>query len=128
MKYTIKTSAKRNMFGKRTGKFSAGLMADDSGVAAYEVEADTATDAKDALINALGVLADHQYKRRYLFCGDGRTILIVYMTASGACYDIIDDERAHASGCMTSQSFDACVKAAEAHAESSYGGVRHKLS
>ncbi len=127
MAYTITHESARTMLGKRTGKIRASIIGADRGVPAYQVEGDTPTEAKQALLNGLGTLAEHQHKRRYLFCGDGQTILVVYMLTDGAAYDIISADRPHPSGCMTSLSFDACVKAAESHAEQSYGGVRRSM-
>lgn len=122
--YTIAVKAKRTMFGKCTGVMEARIEAPDA-APSLTAEGKGIGAARMALINKLGVLAAAAGRHAYIYCGDGKTILVVYFQGECWGYDIIDPDRAYPSGCwMPVADFNAVVTAAKSHAGQSYGGVR----
>lgn len=110
------------MFGKRTSKFIASITG-RYGSDVATMEGTTAADAKTELLKALAILAEHDIKRTYVFCGDGETVLHVYRTFNGWAYDITSAKRTTSTGChMNCETRKQAEDQAIAHADQSYGG------
>lgn len=113
----------RTMFGKR-GKGYVARFGRDA-----DVRGATKTEAKQNLLDYLAAIEEHHRTRRYVICGDGQTVLVIYWYGAGWAYDIIDRERTNSCGCMTRHTDLAqVVKDASSHAEQSYGGVVRVIS
>lgn len=121
--YQIITEPQKTMFGKRTGSIIARLESDWSSNV-QSAAAPTATLAKQALLNKLGQMASND-QRAYVFCGDGKTVLVVSFAGESWQYDIVDAERTMRGGCIMPSvgSFNEAKARAAEHADQSYGGV-----
>src|SRR5262245_13015422 len=117
----IETSPVKSMFGKKTGRYVARL-------GTVSIEGDTREHAKANLLEHLDNLDSNHARRRYLFCGDNKTILVVHWSNNAWAYDIIDSERDYACSClMSSTCLDTAIDRARSHADQSYGGVIKQL-
>lgn len=125
--FEITTTANKTMFGKRTGGHKAALRP-VGGSMVLDADGANVTEAKSALLNKLGRMAQHTYQHTYVFCGDGQTVLVVHFAGECWGYDIVDAERSVPCGCwMPNAGPLEAIQAAKSHAEQSYGGVRKVL-
>lgn len=121
--FAIVTRPSRTMFAKRTGKHTAALTG-RYGTDIVTTEADSASAAKAELIEQLAILAEHDIRQTYVFCGDGETVLHVYRTFNGWAYNIVSAKRTMASGChMNCETRKQAEEQAIAHADQSFGGT-----
>lgn len=115
---TIEVKAAKTMMGRKTGGYVAVING------RTDVHGDTATIAKANMLDYLAAIELNHATRRYLFCGNGKTILVVHWSNVAWAYDIIDAERSYPSGCiMSTTDLREAIKQATAHAEQSYNGV-----
>lgn len=127
MTYQMTVAAQKTMMGKRTGAIVARLESDYSGNV-ISAEGKSISEAKQALMNALGAIAGNP-ERAYVFCGDLKTVLVVSFAGGSWEYAIIDAERNSPCGCImpTVTSFKEAKERAWDHASQSFGGVLNTL-
>lgn len=123
--FEIAVAPVKTWAGKRTGFYRAEIR-QVGGIADMSADGETAKEAKTALVNALGELANHTFTRSYTFTKAG-PVLVLYYNGNW-CYDIISPDRNWPSSCiMGKSSYLDALASVRGHAEQCFGGVLKQM-